>query len=195
MADVPILLSRRFNEALHLAADLHQRQTRKGTTIPYVAHLLGVCSLVLEAAGDEDQAIAALLHDAVEDQGGEPTRRLIEERFGMRVAGIVIECSDTNEDPKPAWHLRKESYLEHLRTASDDAILVSLADKVHNARSILAGYHQIGPRVWDRFNAQKADQLRYYRTLVERFRERYKGPLVDELDLIVTNLERLCSSR
>jgi (p)ppGpp synthase/HD superfamily hydrolase len=194
MATDEILLSARFNDALYLAADLHKCQARKGTKVPYVAHLLAVCSLVLEAGGDEDQAIAALLHDAVEDQGGEHTRQFIEAKFGKRVAGVVSECSDTDEDPKPPWRGRKERYLDHLRRASDDAVLVSLADKVHNTSAVLADYRELGEKLWGRFNAPKADQLWYYRSLVVRFRERRNGRLVDELDSVVTELEKLCGT-
>jgi (p)ppGpp synthase/HD superfamily hydrolase len=129
-------LSNRFQEALLYAAKLHARQRRKRSNIPYLAHLLAVTALVLEDGGDEDEAIAALLHDAVEDQGGLKTLKEIDQKFGARVAHIVLEVSDSTEDPKPAWRERKEQYLASLSSASPSAIRVSLADKVHNARTI-----------------------------------------------------------
>src|SRR6516225_1975373 len=131
------LLNQRFNLAFELASGLHHTQTRKGTPVPYIGHLMAVCALVLEAGGDEDQAIAALLHDAVEDQGGLPTLETIRRLFGQRVADTVEACSDsTSSDPKDKlpWRQRKESYLQHLPTATPDVVLVSAADKLHNAR-------------------------------------------------------------
>lgn len=190
------ILTRRFNLALDFAAGLHYEQLRKGTNIPYLAHLLAVCALVLENSGDEDQAIVALLHDAVEDQGGPPTLETIRRLFGDRVADAVKECSDSESpDPhqKPPWHQRKQGYLERLRKASPDALLVSAADKLHNARDIQACYRDIGDAVWNRFNKQatKEDQLRYYRELVGCFRARPELPkaLVDEFDRVVSMLE------
>lgn len=189
-------LTRRFDLAVQFASGLHHKQTRKGTAIPYIAHLMSVCALVLENGGDEDQAITALLHDAVEDQGGPSTLDTIRRLFGDRVADVVRECSDTETpDPsrKPPWHQRKQAYLERLRDASPDALLISAADKLHNARAILACYREIGDEVWGRFNKEtsKDDQLWYYRALVQRFRVRPEAPkvLVDELEGIVSILE------
>src|ERR1700746_1675667 len=142
------LFSDRFVKALGYAARLHGRQIRKRTERPYVGHLLGVTSIVIEYGGDEDMAIAALLHDAVEDQGGAPMLREIRRRFGKRVAHIVDGCTDTDLDPKPPWRQRKEDYIAHLRTADADTRLVSAADKLHNVRSIVAAYREIGDRVW-----------------------------------------------
>ena len=194
-------LSRRFDLALHFAAGLHQRQVRKGTKVPYIAHLISVCALVLENGGDEDQAIAALLHDAMEDQGGLPTLAMIERLFGPRVAAIVRECSDSesaNPAEKLPWHQRKQAYLDHLRQASPDALLITAADKLHNARDILTCYREMRDELWGRFNAaaSKTDHLRYYRALVRRFQERPEAPkvLVDELDRVVTELEALASA-
>jgi (p)ppGpp synthase/HD superfamily hydrolase len=160
-----------------------------------------VCALVLESGGDEDQAIAALLHDATEDQGGLPTLETIRRLFGDRVADTVSECSDSEAiDPKRKlpWHQRKQAYLEHLRSASADALLISAADKVHNARDILTCYREMGDDLWRRFNpdASKADHLRYYRALVRCFQQRPGAPklLVDELDRVVTELEALASA-
>jgi (p)ppGpp synthase/HD superfamily hydrolase len=193
-----LLLGRRFDLALQFASALHQTQLRKGTKIPYIAHLLSVCALVLEQGGNEDQAIAALLHDAVEDQGGLPTLTMIERLFGLRVTGIVRECSDSESaDPahKLPWQQRKQAYLDHLQQASADALLISAADKLHNTRDILSCYRQIGDELWKRFNpnATKADHLWYYRELVRRLQARPEAPkqLVDELDRVVIELEGL----
>jgi GTP pyrophosphokinase len=186
-------LSARFEDALVFAARLHAMQVRKGTAVPYVAHLLAVAGLVLEHGGDEDTAIAALLHDAVEDQGGAATREAIRARFGDRVAGIVDGCTDTDVTPKPPWRARKEAYLDHLPTTSDEVRLVSAADKLHNARTILADYRLRGEPVWQRFNGGRAGTLWYYRALVTAFRAVENTPLVEELDRTVTELERLAS--
>ena len=145
-------LTTRFDEALAYASDLHRTQERKGSGIPYVGHLLSVASLVIEGGGTEDQAIAGLLHDAVEDQGGAPTLAVIRERFGDGVARIVEQCSDTDEVPKPPWKQRKQQYVDHLVYASKETILVSLADKLDNARAILRDYRTDGPALWDRFS-------------------------------------------
>jgi (p)ppGpp synthase/HD superfamily hydrolase len=194
------VLTRRFDLALQFASGLHHAQVRKGTEIPYVSHLMGVCSLVLENGGDEDQAIAALLHDAMEDQGGAPTLDTIRRLFGDRVADSVRECSDSDvADParKLPWHDRKRAYLDHLQQTSFDALLIAAADKLHNARDILACYRELGDKLWDRFNAKatKADHLWYYRELVRRFQARPEVPrqLVDELDRVVTELEKLAA--
>ncbi len=184
-------LSSRFDEALGFAARLHAVQTRKGTGIPYVAHLLGVASIALEYGADEDEAIAALLHDAVEDQGGRVTGERIREVFGDRVAGIVTECSDSDATPKPPWRARKERYLAHLREASPSARLVSASDKLHNARAILADYRQQGEALWERFNARGEEILWYYRALARTFGEVGPPPLAEELGRVVAELDRL----
>lgn len=186
-----MLLTERFEEALVLAAQFHARQLRKGTTIPYISHLLAVTSLVLEHGGNEDEAIAALLHDAVEDQGGVNARAKIRRLFGENVAAIVDGCSDTDQMPKPPWHERKERYIAHLRTASPSVRLVSAADKLHNVRSILADYRIIGEALWSRFNGGKAGTLWYYRSVMDVLRETGPSSLVDELDRTLTELERL----
>lgn len=140
----------RFRRALVYAAQLHERQKRKGTNRPYIGHLLGVASIVMEYDGDEDEAIAALLHDAVEDQGGQPTLRTIRRKFGVRVAEIVWGCTDADAIPKPPWLARKKSYLAHLQNDSSRAAasirLVSAADKLHNVRQILADYKTVGEK-------------------------------------------------
>ena len=189
------LLSWRFEGALAYAARLHAAQRRKGTAIPYVSHLLAVTAIVLENGGDEDEAIAALLHDAVEDQGGKS--RLVEIRnwFGPRVARIVEACTDADTLPKPPWRRRKEIYIKHLREAPRDVLLVSAADKLHNARAILADVRRDGNRVWERFNGGKEGTLWYYRTLFEVFRELGPRPMAVELGRVVEQLGRLAEKR
>jgi GTP pyrophosphokinase len=186
------LLSSRFFEALHYAAQLHNPQLRKGTEVPYVSHLLAVCSLALEYGADEDEAIAALLHDAIEDQGGDATRQVIRQKFGDRVTEIVNGCTDAEVEPKPPWRDRKEAYIAHLETASSSVRLVSACDKLHNARSILRDYRQQGEALWPRFKGGKAGTLWYYRSLVTKFRQLDSHPhLIDELERVVTELEQL----
>jgi (p)ppGpp synthase/HD superfamily hydrolase len=170
---------------------------RKESTIPYVAHLLAVAATVLEYGGSEDMAIAGLLHDAAEDQGGEPRLDDIRNRFGDRVADIVRACSDSvvntaAGESKEDWRPRKMRYIAHLQTADRDTRLVSLSDKVHNARSILRDLckEEIGAAVWSRFgNRPKADTLWYYRELAKAFQELLRGQLAKELMEIVIALE------
>lgn len=190
---MPTQLTDRFRQALDYAFELHASQFRKGTGVPYVSHLLGVTGLVLEDNGDEDEAIAALLHDAVEDQGGAPTLAAIRERFGDRVAEIVSGCSDTDQFPKPPWEERKRAYLLHLEQAGSSVLKVSLADKIHNARDILIAYHVHGPEIWKRFRGGRDGTIWYLRQLVCVFRERRPDPFVDELDRVVTTLEGLAT--
>ena len=185
------VLDQRFLEALAYATKLHAQQARKGTRVPYVAHLLGVASIVLAEGGDEDMAIAALLHDAVEDQGGKPTLREIERRFGVRVAKLVDACTDADSVPKPPWKDRKTRYIEAVRHEPADARLISAADKLHNARDILADYRQHGEEVWKRFRGGREGTLWYYRSLVDAFRAAGGNRLVDELDRVVSELESL----
>jgi hypothetical protein len=179
-------LGHRFDRALSLARELHSEQQRKGSEIPYLAHLLGVTSLVLEDGGSEDEAIAALLHDAVEDQGGAPTLALIAQRFGKHVAEIVEGCSDTDVIPKPPWKERKEAYIAHLSDAKPGVLRVSLADKLHNARAILFDLELVGDAVWDRFKADRTETIWYYESLVGAFAARDAGPMVHELQRVVT---------
>ncbi|MEN8150797.1 MAG: HD domain-containing protein [Planctomycetota bacterium] len=182
--------SPRFDDALVFASELHREQTRKGSGIPYVNHLLGVAAIVGEAGGTEDQVIAALLHDAVEDQGGLDTLEEIRARFGAAVADMVMSCTDTVEDPKPAWRPRKEAYVAHVATADEDALLVSIADKLYNTRTILMALRTEGESVWDRFTGKRDGSLWYYRALVDAFRARGgRADLVLELDRTVTSLE------
>jgi (p)ppGpp synthase/HD superfamily hydrolase len=184
-------LGERFDQAVAYASRLHRGQVRKQTTVPYVSHLLGVASLALEHGADEDEAIAALLHDAVEDQGGETTLAEIRKGFGDKVAEIVAACSDSIGEPKPPWRARKEAYVARLKTASRSARLVSAADKLHNARSILTDYRREGARVWNRFSAGRDGVLWYYRALVDALRPAGPSALVEELDRVVAELERL----
>jgi (p)ppGpp synthase/HD superfamily hydrolase len=184
-----VKLGPRFLKGFLFAAEKHAGQTRKTTTIPYIAHLMGVASLVLEFGGDEDMAIAALLHDVVEDCGGAPMLKEVRRRFGNRVAKIVDGCTDSDIDPKPPWRGRKETYLRHLRSADAETRLVSAADKLNNARSILADYRQVGESIWDRFNGGREGTLWYYRALVQEFGRGRPNRLMRELELAVQELE------
>lgn len=166
--------------AAEMAARLHAGQVRKGTSIPYVSHLFAVAALVMEYGGDEDQACAALLHDAIEDCGAEH-EATIREHFGPRVAAIVRACTDADVQPKPPWRARKEAYLAHLEHADRDALLVSAADKLHNARAIAADLHVHGGEVFTRFKAGREGTLWYYGALAEVFSCRLPGPLAAEL--------------
>jgi (p)ppGpp synthase/HD superfamily hydrolase len=183
----------RLSAAFDYACALHHNQMRKGTRVPYLTHLMSVCALVLEAGGDEDQAVAALLHDAVEDQGGLATLNEIRSRFGERVARIVDGCTDAYGSPKPPWNERKQRYLDHLQGLPTDILLVSLADKVHNARTIVADLRREGPRTLDRFNGGREGTLWYYRSLVEAFAGQSTGFLGGELARLVDEIERLAA--
>lgn len=183
--------SGRFLDAFQLAAKLHKNQKRKGSNTPYISHLMAVSAIVMENGGSEDEAIAALLHDAVEDQGGTSTLELIRREFGDKVAHIVAGCSDTDKIFKPPWRKRKEAYLEHLLTASPSIRLVSSADKLHNARSILSDYYVLGEKLWRRFYGGKEGTLWYYRSLVQTLHSCGTTPLVEELDRVVTALEHV----
>jgi GTP pyrophosphokinase len=184
------LLGDRFERALVYAARLHREQRRKGSGTAYAAHLLGVALLVLEDGGSEDEAIAALLHDAVEDQGGRARLDEIEREFGSRVALIVKGCSDTDISPKPPWRPRKEAYVQALASHDASVRRVSLADKLYNARAILLDYRSLGEELWERFDPE-SDQLWYYRALLSAFRETTESPLVGELHRVVTELEQV----
>jgi (p)ppGpp synthase/HD superfamily hydrolase len=188
-------LTEQFDKALTYAAELHRNQTRKGGNIPYIGHLVSAASLVIQAGGSETQAIAALLHDAVEDQGGPTTLAAIEKRFGGEVAKIVSECSDTDEVPKPPWEERKKQYIKHLDEASDDTILVSLADKVDNARAILQDFLVHKNDLWQRFSVHDPEKhLWYYKSLLKVYERRNKTWLVAELRRVLDTLEELVGS-
>jgi (p)ppGpp synthase/HD superfamily hydrolase len=196
---IPRPLGPRFRKAMVYAARLHAQQARKGTDQPYIGHLMGVAALVLRYGGVEDEAIAAMLHDAVEDQGGRATLDAIRGKFGERVARIVEGCTDSYATPKPAWRTRKQQYIDHARRASSEVVLVSAADKLYNVRDILFDYRLLGENLWERFTAGRAGVLWYYRALVTAFRGMLSsGPreelpllrlLVDDLDRAVTELE------
>jgi (p)ppGpp synthase/HD superfamily hydrolase len=191
MTDAPALTDR-FERALIYATQIHGGQLRKGTTVPYIAHLLAVAATVLEYGGDEDLAIAALLHDSAEDQGGRGRLRDVQQRFGDRVAKVVEACSDSFAETgsgrqKAPWRERKEAYVAHLAEVDTDVLRVSLADKVHNARSILRDLRKpdVGAVIWSRFSQPKDQTLWYYAALAEAFRRRLPGQLAEELDEIV----------
>jgi hypothetical protein len=197
MEGVPPALTDRFLAAAALAQEVHGRVRRSGTEVPYLAHLLVVTGLVIEDGGDEDQAIAAMLHDTVEDGGGRPMLERIYRRFGPRVATIVEGCSDTVDllDASESWIERKRRYLAHLPEIEDDAILrVALADKVHNARSIVRDYREEGRVLWERFVWRTArEQLWYYGGLLAFFEIRRPGPLTEDLLRAVNELTWLAA--
>lgn len=195
-------LSRKFAQALHFANSMHGNQARKGSETPYMAHLLSVSALVLENGGTEDEAIAALLHDVIEDrgrswnQGPVGMRNEIRKRFGQEVLDIVEECTDTDEEPKPPWRARKEAYIAHLAEASASGLLVSLADKTHNLRSILGDYRQVGEELWKRFTGGKEGTLWYYRELLAAFKARKESQpqLLAEYERTLQALDALMGS-
>lgn len=187
-------LGRRFRRAFLFAAEKHAGQTRKASTTPYVAHLMGVASLVLEFGGDEDLAIAAFLHDVVEDCGGAPMLKEVRRRFGNRVAKIVEGCTDCDTTPQPPWRERKETYIRHLKSADAETRLVSAADKLNNVRSILSDYRAVGEAIWARFNGGREGTLWYYRALLEEFLRRKPNRLIRELELAVQELEATTKS-
>ena len=184
----------RFERALVYASRVHGGQYRKGTSVPYVTHLLAVAAIVGENGGTEDEVVAALLHDAPEDQGGEARLEDIRLRFGPAVAEIVAGCTDTYEDPKPPWRERKERYLAHLAGAPEPVRLVSTADKLHNARTVLADYRAVGEDLWDRFTGGREGTLWYYRAVADTLRSK-DDSLAEELDRVVGELERLTAGR
>ena len=197
------MLTDRFDDALAFAIRLHRDDLRKGSETPYVAHLLSVAAIVLEDGGNEDEAIAGLLHDALEDHPRETSREEIGTRFGARVLDLVEGCTDTPQDfaggRKPPWRQRKEGYIEHVRHADAGALRVSLADKLHNARAILADLRRLGDEVWRRFNVGYEDPadirrevLWYYRSLLDAFREAgASGYLAEELERTLDEIDRV----
>ena len=187
----PPRLGPRLQRAFRYAAKWHAGQARKSTAVPYLSHLMAVASLVLEAGGDEDMAIAALLHDVVEDCGGMPRLREIRRQFGPRVARMVEGCTDTFVEPKPEWIERKRGYLEEVKHADDETRLVSASDKLHNVRTILADFRNHGDAIWIRFNGKKEGTLWYYRALSDEY-ARKPNRITRELEIAVRELERLC---
>jgi GTP pyrophosphokinase len=182
----------RLSAAIAYALEIHATQLRKGTTTPYIGHLLAVTSLVLEAGGDEEQAMAAALHDAIEDVGAAQEAE-IAARFGPRVAAIVRACTDADTLPKPPWRARKEAYLRHLETAEPDVLLVSCADKTHNARAIVSDLRNHGPKMMSRFNAGRDGTLWYYAALAAVFERRLPCALSRDLALIVAEMMTLAA--
>lgn len=180
----------RLIDAAAFALRLHAEQRRKGSETPYISHLLGVASLVLEFGGNEDHAIAGLLHDAIEDQGAEQ-EPVIAQKFGPRVTAIVRGCTDADTLPKPPWRARKEAYIAHLETAGPDIWLVSCADKLYNARAIVTDLRTLGDAVFTRFTGGKQGTLWYYRTLAAAFARLLPGSLSTELGVAVDEMERL----
>ncbi len=185
-----IKLSQSFDEAFRYAHAVHADQTRKQTGVPYIAHLMGVASIVLDDGGTEDEAIAALLHDAAEDHGGRERLADIRDRFGEPVARIVEDCTDSWDTPKPSWPARKKAYVQHARKLPRQSLRVSVADKVHNTYAILRDLRNTGEQVWSRFSAPPDDVLAYYEGLVRAYREAGGGRLTDELDRIVRGIRR-----
>ena len=185
------LLTSRFETALDFAFHLHKNQYRKGSNIPYISHLLAVTAIVIENGGSENQAIAALLHDAVEDQGGYDTLQKIEEQYGSEVAEIVEGCTDAFTDPKPEWKGRKTAYLTKLEQSPDSILLVSLADKVHNAHSILRDLQSNEKNIWEKFKGGKEGTLWYYQSLVKIFNTSRYPYLTSELSQVVTKIVKL----
>jgi (p)ppGpp synthase/HD superfamily hydrolase len=198
-----VILTNKFTAAVDYAVVVHAGQKRKGTDIPYASHLLGVASLVLENGGDEDAAIAALLHDAPEDQGGTARLRDVQARFGKRVAAIVLACSDSlsaDANAKDPWSLRKRRYVRHLRRSEDrGALLVACADKLHNARAILRDLREAGPRLWKRFtaNGEKTPEmiLGYYEACAAALEKSLPVPLSGELRRVAKELARESGKR
>ena len=195
-------VGKRFRDALVWAAELHEDQKRKGGDVPYVSHLIGVASIVLEHGGDEDQAIGALLHDALEDQAHKMSPNEIRARFGERVEAIVEACTDGDpeeqRDRDPArWRVRKQVYIDQVATKPAEALLVSMADKLYNARAILEDFRELGDKLWPRFTAGRDGNLWYYRALLTAFKARIEDRpgggirLWHELDRTVAEIERL----
>ncbi|AFY55880.1 guanosine polyphosphate synthetase/pyrophosphohydrolase [Rivularia sp. PCC 7116] len=184
----PAKLTTKFEQALIYATQLHANQTRKVDKIPYISHLMSVSALILEAGGTEDEAIAGLLHDAIEDQGGKATREEIRQKFGETVVEIVDGCTETDITPKPPWKERKIDYIENIRKGSDSVKLVSFADKLHNARSLLIGYRNKGDKLWDYFSGSKEDKLWFYGELLEIYQQSCDNFMTVELERILEEL-------
>ena len=186
-----------FESALKFATRLHADQLRKGSDAPYISHLLAVAAITLEHGATEKEAIAALLHDAVEDQGGQKMLKEIRRRYGKRVAGIVAACSDTDQSPKPPWRERKEAYVERLRSEPYSVRLVVAADKLHNARHLLSSYRVQREDLWSNFNGGRDGTLWYYRAVVDALagaaepEENQLRAIVDEIDRTLAALQQL----
>lgn len=188
-----MLLTSRFTDALAYTADLHREQERKVSGVPYLAHLLRVAGIVLEYGGTEDEAIAGLLHDAVEDQGGMPVLEEIRRRYGDAVAEVVMACSDAHTTPKPPWRKRKEAHVEHVRAASHSVRLVVAADKLDNARSLLREYLVRGESLWEFFHGRRDGTLWYYEAMLAALKDADSTPLVEKLASTVNEMKRIAA--
>lgn len=186
--------SERFDRAFHLAHELHRDQRRKGAEIPYITHLMSVAALVAEYGGTEDQAIAGLLHDAVEDQGGMAVLGRIRDEFGDSVAGMIEACTDAHESPKPPWEERKRAHVDRMKDGPQGALLVIAADKVHNLRAMTADYRAVGDALWNRFKRGRPDILWYYRAMAAELRALSPHRIHDELDTMIDAFEQLTSN-
>jgi len=191
----PPNLGPRLQRAFRYAAEKHDGQTRKQSAVPYLSHLMAEASLVLEAGGDEDMAIAALLHDVVEDCGGMPRLREVRKQFGPRVARIVEGCTDSFGEPKPEWVERKKDYLREVKHADAETRLVSASDKLHNVRTVLADYRQHGEKIWKRFTGKREGTLWYYRALSDEYQRRGPNRITRELEIAVAQLELAASQK
>ena len=194
-APKPPHLGPRLQKAFRYAAEKHAGQTRKQTAVPYLSHLMAVTSLVLEGGGNEDIAIAALLHDVVEDCGGMPRLREVHKMFGTRVSKIVEGCTDSFSDPKLPWIVRKKEYLERLKHEDAETRLVSASDKLHNVRTVIAGYRQDGESIWKRFSGGRDGTLWYYRALSDEFQQRKANRITRELAIAVRELEKTVGAK
>lgn len=187
----PPYLGPRLQKAFRYAAEQHAGQTRKQTAVPYLSHLMAVTSLVLEGGGEEDLAIAALLHDVVEDCGGTPRLREVRRMFGARVSKIVEGCTDSFSDPKLPWMVRKTEYLKRLKHEDAETRLVSASDKLHNVRTVIADYRRDGESIWKRFSGKREGTLWYYRALNEEFQRRKANRITRELAMAVRELDKM----
>ena len=188
-----IMLTKKYDEALRFSSELHRTQNRKGTDIPYVSHLMSVSALVLEYGGNEVQAIAGLLHDAVEDQGGLKTLKIIRKKFGSKVAKIVSDCTDAEIEPKPPWLERKKSYIKSLKNKPQSSLFVSVCDKTHNASCIVNDHKRVGKKLWKRFSAKPKQIYWYYDSLGKCFNKNLKGKKVlkQNFSKLVLELKRI----
>ncbi|HYK50858.1 MAG TPA: HD domain-containing protein [Terriglobales bacterium] len=191
----PPVLGKRLQRAFRYAAEKHAGQTRKQSAVPYLSHLMAVTSLVLEGGGDEDMAMAALLHDVVEDCGGMPRLREVHKKFGARVAKIVEGCTDSFSDPKLPWIVRKKEYIKRLKHEDAETRLVSASDKLHNVRTVMTDYRQDGESIWKRFSGGREGTLWYYRALSDEFRRRKPNRITRELALAVQELQKTAGAK
>ena len=183
MYKIRSMISNRFAQAVEFATKLHDGQVRKGTSIPYISHPIAVASLVMEHGGTEDETIAALLHDVVEDCGGQPVLNEVRKLFGDNVATIVDGCTETHIRPKPPWIERKKKYISHMKTASPSVRLVACADKIHNIRSLIADYRQVGESVWERFRANKKETVWFYNEVLQSLKDSGENrPIILDLE-------------